>query len=167
MCAERNDFDTSLTFFLSETLRLTRKGVLETIFVINLYLQYLFLILQSPWRVQVITVDFKFGLNNFLAQYKKECVGPAYLYLWGENADNANVEYMFDTLTPHLKGRISFFFFTLPFFLSLRGWQIYRTENMDAAAAVILRAAIRQTLYNKLSWPPTHYDHPPSSTDYN
>jgi len=57
---------------------------------------------------------------------------------------------MFDTLTQHLKGRITFLFFILPLFLSLRGWQIYRTEKLDAAAAAFLRAAIRQTLHNEL-----------------
>jgi hypothetical protein len=57
---------------------------------------------------------------------------------------------MFDKLTQHLNGRISFFFHILPLFLSLRGWQIYRTDRLDAAANAILRAAIRQTLYNQL-----------------
>jgi hypothetical protein len=57
---------------------------------------------------------------------------------------------MFDKLTQHLNGRISFFLFILPLFLSLRGWQIYRTENLEDAAAAILKTAIRQTSYNQL-----------------
>jgi hypothetical protein len=57
---------------------------------------------------------------------------------------------MFDKLTQHLDGRISFFFFILPLFISLRGWQIYRTEKLDAAAAAILKTAVRQTSYNQL-----------------
>jgi Na+/melibiose symporter-like transporter len=56
---------------------------------------------------------------------------------------------MFDKLTQHLKGKISFIFLILPLVLSLRGWQIYRTEKLDTAAAAILRAAIRQTPYDK------------------
>jgi hypothetical protein len=56
---------------------------------------------------------------------------------------------MFDKLTQNLDARIPFIFLILPLVLSLRGWQIYRTEKLDAAAATILRAAIRQTLYDQ------------------
>jgi len=52
-----------------------------------------------------------------------------------------HVENMFVNLSQYLKGRI---------FFKLRGWQIYLTDRLDDAAAAILRAAIRQTLYNQL-----------------
>jgi hypothetical protein len=57
---------------------------------------------------------------------------------------------MFDKLKQHLNGMVSFFLFILPLFLSLRGWQIYRTEKLDDMAVAILKTAIRQTSYNQL-----------------
>ena len=54
------------------------------------------------------------------------------------------------------EGSISSFYSS--FFLSLRGWQIYRTDRLDDAAAAIHRAAIRQTLYKQFLVAPTQYD---------